>query len=435
MTPDCPGPRGVPPWRRVFYGWWMVAALACTELVSWGVLVYTFSVLVVPMHAELGWSPARLNGAYTAGVAVSGLVAVPVGRWLQRHGARGLMTAGSLLGVAALLVWANTRSLVTFYAAFVLAGLAMAATLYEPAFAVTTAWFSRHRARAVLVLTIAGGLSSTVFVPVTGVLVGAYGWRTTLVLLATVLGLLTLPLHAGVLRRWPSDHGAHPDGQEPADPPRTAAAGRSRPDPGRSATHSASFRWLATSMFAHTTAKLSVTVALVAYLTDRGYSLPQAALASGAVGAFQVFGRLVCTAVRSRLPEHRTTILLFAAQALALPAPLLTIGAGPQATAAVIALVVCFGLGYGLPDLLRGTLVVDYYGPRHYPSINGTLGAIVVAGRATGPLLAGLALTTLHTHAVTLLGAATLTAISAYALHRAHRAHRTAGPGQKSGSA
>lgn len=412
----------------MFYGWWMVAALAVTELVSWGALVYTFSVLVVPMRAELGWSPAELNGAYTVGVAVSGLIAVPVGRWLQCHGARGMMTAGSLIGVAALLGWAHAHSLAVFYAAFALAGLAMAATLYEPAFAVTAAWFVRHRARAVLVLTIAGGLSSTVFVPLTGVLVSAYGWRTTLILLAAILGLVAVPLHACVLRRWPSDHGAHPDGETPADTPGGGRPGRwAHPDTGRSVVRSASFRWLATSMFAHTTGKLAVTVTLVAYLADRGYALPQAALAAGAVGAFQVLGRLVCTALRRWLPEHRTTILLFAAQALALPAPLLTAGAGPAATAAVIALVICFGLGYGLPDLLRGTLVVDYYGPSHFPRINGTLAVFVVAGRAAGPLLAGLALTTAHTHAPTLIGAAALTVISAYALHRAHRAVRSEG--------
>jgi MFS family permease len=423
VAPPRPGTRGAPPSRQLFYGWWIVAALAVTELVSWGVLIYSFSVLVLPMRADLGWSPAQLNGAYTVGVAVSGLAAVPVGRWLQRHGARGLMTAGSLLGVAALLLWAHTDSLVTFYAAFVLAGLAMATTLYEPAFAVAAVWFSRHRARAVLVLTIAGGLSSTVFVPLTGVLVGAYGWRTTLILLAAMLGVLTVPLHAGVLRRRPSDHGAHPDGQPPADTAEDGPDGSSRPDTVRAVTRSASFRWLATSMFAHTMAKLAVTVILVAYLVDRGYSLSQATLAAGAVGAFQVLGRLVCIALRPWQPEHRTTILLFAAAAVALPAPLLTTGAGPAATATVIALVICFGIGYGLPDLLRGTLVVDYYGPRQYPRINGILAAFVVAARATGPLLAGLAFTTLHTQAVTLAGAAALTAISAIALHRAHRAH------------
>ena len=405
------------PWRRVFYGWWMVAGLAVTELVSWGVLVYAFSVFVVPMRAEFGWSTAQLNGAYTTGVAVSGLVAIPVGRRLQRHGARGVMTAGSLLGVAALLAWAHAHSLVTFYAAFVLAGPAMAATLYEPAFAVTAAWFTRHRARAVLVLTIAGGLSSTVFVPLTGLLIGAYGWRTTLVLLAAALGLVTVPLHAGLLRRRPSDMGVHPDGR-PAGveaPP--------RPDTtGGAITRRASFRWFTLFLVSHTAGKLAVTVILVAYLTDRGYSLPQATVVAGAVGAFQVLGRLACTALRPRLPAQRTAILLFVAQAVALPVPLLTTGHAPAATGTVITLVVFFGLGYGLPDLLRGTLLVDYYGPGHYPRINGTIAIFVVAARATGPLLASLAVAAFGGNSATLVGAAALTAIGAYALHRAHRA-------------
>lgn len=421
MTSDPRGTARAPSSRRrLFYGWWMVAGLAVTELVSWGVLVYAFSVFVVPMRTELGWSTAQLNGAYTTGVAVSGLVAVPVGRRLSRHGARGVMTAGSLLGVAALLAWAHAHSLVTFYAAFVLAGLAMAATLYEPAFAVTAAWFIRHRARAVLLLTIAGGLSSTVFIPLTGVLVGAYGWRTSLMLLAGALGLVTVPLHAGLLRRWPSDVGAHPDGR-PADAraPAPPEAG------GGTITRRASFRWFTLGLVSHTGGKLAVTVILVAYLTDRGYSLPQATAAAGAVGAFQVIGRLACTALQPWLPAQRTAILLFVAQAAALPAPLLAKGHTPAATAAIITLVVFFGLGYGLPDLLRGTLLVDYYGPRPYPRINGVLAIFVVAARAVGPLLAGLAVTAFGGHGATLVGAAALTAIGAYALHRSHRAFTT----------
>jgi hypothetical protein len=83
---------------------------------------------------------------------------------------------------------------------------------------------------------------------------------------------------------------------------------------------------------------------------------------------------------------------------------------------------VFFGLGYGLPDLLRGTLLVDYYGPRCYPHINGIIAIFVVAARAAGPLLAGLAVSAFGGHSATLAGAAVLTAIGAYALHRAHRA-------------
>jgi hypothetical protein len=259
-----------------------------------------------------------------------------------------------------------------------------------------------------------------VFVPLTGVLVGAYGWRTTLVLLAGALGLVTIPLHAGLLRRWPSDMGAHPDGR-PAD-----VGAPARPDtPGGAITRRASFRWFTLGLVSHTAGKLAVTVILVAYLTDRGYSLPLATIAAGAVGAFQVLGRLACTALRPWFPAQRTAILLFAAQAVALPLPLLTTGQAPAATGAIITLVVFFGLGYGLPDLLRGTLLVDYYGPRHYPRINGTISTFVVAARAAGPLLAGLGATAFGGHSATLLGAAALTAIGAYALHRAHRAFTT----------
>lgn len=114
--------------RRPFYGWWMIAGLSLIEPVSWGVLVYAFSVLVVPMHAELGWSTGWFNGAYTTGVAVSGLLALPVGWWLQHHGARGLMTAGSVLTVLALAGWSQVRWLPLFCGCFIVAGLAIAAT-------------------------------------------------------------------------------------------------------------------------------------------------------------------------------------------------------------------------------------------------------------------------------------------------------------------
>ena len=144
----------------------------------------------------------------------------------------------------------------------------------------------------------------------------------------------------------------------------------------------------------------------------------------GAVGAFQVVGRLACTALQPWLPAQRTAILLFVAQAVALPAPLLTTGHAPAATGAIITLVVFFGVGDGLPDLLRGTLLVDYYGPRHYPHINGIIAIFVVAARA-GPLLAGLGVTAFGGHSATLVGAAALMVIGAYALHRAHRAFTT----------
>ena len=79
----------------LYYGWVLVLVLGLTETVSWGVLYYAFTVFVRPMEAELGWSRAAVSGAFSLAVLTSGVAAVPVGRWLDRHGPRALMTAGA----------------------------------------------------------------------------------------------------------------------------------------------------------------------------------------------------------------------------------------------------------------------------------------------------------------------------------------------------
>lgn len=411
--------------RRFYYGWWMIAGLCLTEPISWGVLVYAFSVCVVPMHIELGWTPAELNGAYTTGVIVSALVAIPLGWWLQHHGARGVMTAGSLLTVLALLGWSQSRSLPLFYGCFVLAGLAMAATLYEPAFAITAAWFRRRRARAVLTLTIAGGLGSTIFVPITGALISAYGWRHALVTLAVIVSVAPVPIHAFLLRRWPADLGMYPDGDGRAENAKLAAFSH-RGHPGnpdqqrRRVLRSRSFRWITLGMVTNETGKFAISVTLVVYLANRGYSLRQASLLAGAVGGLQVIGRILCISLRSRIALHRSAAVLFTAQGLTLPIPLLTQGHDTLSTVTVAVMLVFFGLAFGLPDLMRGTLVADYYGATVYAGINGVLSAFLLAARAAGPLLAGLVATLADTAAPVLAGGALLAIVSAEAFRRAH---------------
>ncbi len=195
-----------------YYGWAIAGTLAVTETASWGVLYYAFAVFLVPMQEELGWSQTALTGAYSLGLLVSGLAAPLVGRWLDWHGPRGLMTIGSIVGAALLLVWASVEDLLVFYLVWVGLGLAMAATLYEPAFAVLAKWFERGRARALLLVTLAGGLASTIFLPLSAWLVEAQGWRGALFALAGILALLTILPHALVLRRRPEDLGLLPDG-------------------------------------------------------------------------------------------------------------------------------------------------------------------------------------------------------------------------------
>jgi sugar phosphate permease len=108
-----PRSTGRSPDRR--YGWTIVAVLAVTETVSWGVLYYAFAVFLPTMQRELGWSKTELTGAFSLALATSALAAFPVGRWLDRHSPRPLMTLGSLAGALLVLAWSQVHDLLLFY--------------------------------------------------------------------------------------------------------------------------------------------------------------------------------------------------------------------------------------------------------------------------------------------------------------------------------
>ncbi|MGH3371933.1 MAG: MFS transporter, partial [Nocardioidaceae bacterium] len=257
-----------------YYGWRIVAVLAFTETVSWGILYYAFSVFLVPMQHDLGLSTAAVSGAFSLAVLVTGASALPVGRWLDRHGGRVLMSGGSLLASLLVMAWSQVQTVAGLYAVFAGIGVAASMVLYEPAFAVVVRWFDRHRGRALLAVTVVAGFASTVFVPVAAALEQALGWRAALLVLAGVLALSTVLPHLVVLRRDPAELGLAPDGDSPGGDP---SPGRHGSDPaGLRATagmllHDGRFRWLTLAFAAHTFAVVAVAVLLFGFLREQGH--------------------------------------------------------------------------------------------------------------------------------------------------------------------
>jgi MFS family permease len=389
------GPTGEPVAgrRRDFPGWRMVWGLAVTETVSYGVLYYSFAVFLVPMREELGASSAALSGALTLALALTGLGAVVVGPWLDRFGARWLMTAGSLLGGASVVAWSQAENLVQLYAAFAGIGLASAAVLYEPAYAVINTWFRRDRATALLTLTVVAGFASTIFLPASQFLIEGLGRRSALLVLAAVVAACAVP-HALLLRRAPADLGLVPDGRSGEGPPPSTpvvAAPETNLVPYRgagAAWRRPAVRWLTLSTALQMVANAAVSVFLVAYLLETGVTPALAALAAGGLGALSVTGRVVLTALAARVGMARVTAAMVAGQALGVA----MLFALPQPAATVV-FVLLFGVGFGVLNIARPALLGQYVPAGVFASVSGQQALAGQAGRVVAPVSAGALIT------------------------------------------
>lgn len=397
---------------RPYYGWVIVLVLGITETVSWGVVYYAFSVFVIPTSAELGWSRAEIAGAFSVALVVSGITGLFVGRWLDDHGPRLLMTVGSVAAVGLVLAWSQARDLLSFYLVWALIGVVMATILYGPALATVTVWFRRRRARALTALTLMAGLASTIFIPLAAWLVVLQGRRDALVTLAVILAAVTIVPHAVFLRRRPADLGLAVDG-DPIDvpsphPPELSASLRE-------ALRQPSFKWLALA-FALYALGVGVPVHLVAYLGDHGYSLGFAAAATGAIGAAQVLARLFFAPLERRLAPRTLSLLIYAGQPFALLLLLLV-----PTVVGVVLFVVLFGAARGMETLLRSTLTAGLYGPARFASIYAAVTLFTTLTQAVSPVGLGIVYDTVGSYVPGLWVLFALSCVAAVAVYRGDR--------------
>jgi MFS family permease len=332
------------------------------------VLYYAFPVLAPSISADTGWSIPAVTAAFSTGLVVSASVGIPAGRWLDRTGPRPVMTLGSLLAVPAVAGIATAPSLAWFFAAWVLAGVAMAGTLYPPAFAALTRWWGPRRVTALTVLTLLAGLASTIFAPLAATLLAHLQWRHTYLVLAAVLAVITIPAHLFGLRgRWPDPEpaGRHEHVEHAPD-----AIARSRP-----------FLLLVTAVALAAFTAFAVVVNQVPLLIERGMSTTGAAWALGLGGLGQVLGRfgyrhlVAATTVRVR----GVVVLALTAAATALLAVL------PGPAVLLIAAAMLAGAARGVVTLLQATAISDRWGAAHYGRLNGLLSAPALLATALAP--------------------------------------------------
>ncbi|MPZ61934.1 MAG: MFS transporter [Propionibacteriales bacterium] len=346
----------------------VVAILCLTEITSWGILYYAFPVLAPAIMDTTGWAPSAVTGGFSVSLVTAALVGIGVGRSIDRFGPRPVMTAGSILATPAIVAVAYAPTYPLYLAAWVVTGAATSALLYPPAFAALTHWGGADRIRALTVVTLVGGLASTVFAPIVAALEQWLGWREAYVVLAGILAVITIPAHwFGLRTSW-----------ERAD---RGPAEASVDEHARAVWRSRSFVVLLFAMSAAALCVYAAVVNLVPLLLERGLSGFEAAIGLGLGGVGQVCGRLGYAWFAARTTPGTRSALIFGA--VAATTLLMAVLPGPMLV--LFAASVLSGASRGVFTLIQATAVSDRWGTLNFGRLNGVMLAPVMLATAAGP--------------------------------------------------
>ncbi|SDB12964.1 MFS transporter [Belnapia rosea] len=346
----------------------LILCIAIGQLIGWGTLFSAFPLFGAPIEAELGWTRTEFNAGLTLALLVSGLAAVPAGRWVDRRGGRWLLALGGWGGAVLLAAWSQTSSLPVYWAIWVGMGLVQAAALWAPAMAVVVK-LAREPVRAITGITFVTGFTATVFVPLTAMLIELWGWRDALLVLA---GMQAIP---GVLALW----------LLPPDQPRAAVRDGGSFDLGR-AMRTPAFLGLAGALAAHAFIGVGLGAHAIPLLRERG--LPEASVIAlvSLHGPFQVAARAALFALGRRVTMRGVGRL---ASAL-LPVAMLLLAVAPPEFGWLILYILAWAMADGLMTIVRAAGVAEILGREGYGAITGALSAVTVLPRTLAPVLIAL---------------------------------------------
>ena len=354
--------------------WRAVCALGVAQIISWGTLFYTIAVLGGAMRRDLGVSDVFLFGSFTAGLFLSGVVSPLVGREIDARGGGRVLAAGSILGAIATAVLATAQGPWSMLAGWLLAGVAMSACLYDPAFATLHQISGTAYRRAVTALTLFGGFASTVFWPLSQYLLDEFGWRQAFGAYAGLHLLVCLPVHLLLVPRVPEAHAA---AEAPAVLPEVREGDR------------AVFVWLAAALALAAFMGTAMAAHVIDLLTATGLTARDAVLVGSLIGPMQVAGRVMEFAFGRNMHALAVGTLAFALMAASLA--LFTQVHGVWIVALAFAMI--YGWSNGVMTIVRGTVPAELFGPKGYGALLGRLARPQFILKSSAPL----ALTLLYT--------------------------------------
>lgn len=337
----------------------VAALLAVTQVIGWGTTYHLPSTMAGPQAAELGLGRESIFAGVSVMLVVAAAVGPRLGRMIDRHGAHWPMVAGSALMGLALIVLSRANGLASYLAGWVFIGLGTPLALTQAATA-ALAQLDRQRARqSIGLLMLMGGLSSTLFWPLTAWLNTAIGWRETCLVFAAAQLFICLPLHAFGLG-MPDGHG------------REAAAGSDAGQPVQPlspADRRKAFILMAVGFSLTGFVSWGLPLHVIGILEGYGHSAAFAVAAGALMGPAQISARFAEMTFGKRYGILTIGVVSAAIMPVAVALPVI----GSATPAVAIGFVVGYGLAAGAMSIVRNVAPLGIFGWQIYATMTGWL--------------------------------------------------------------
>ncbi|MGJ8623454.1 MAG: MFS transporter [Yoonia sp.] len=345
-------------------------SLGITQIVGYGALYYAYAILLPEMAADLGLSLTAIFGILSLALFVSGFLAPVAGRLTDIHGGRIVMTFGSLAAGLALILLAFVQGKFGLFFAIMLVEAAAIFVLYNVAFAsVARLDLTLPTQRSISIITLFGGVASTIFWPLTLLLYRALGWETTWVILGISVIVICVPLHYFGLKGPLKDLTATPE-HKTSDWPELTGAARRR-----------GMLWMVISFIFSGYLMGAVMTLWVTNVQDLGHTAAMAALAGAIIGPFKTVGRFLEMLVSRNMYPLITYALSLGLMFFGFVV-LLTLG---FTLPGVILAAALYGMGDGIKTIARGTLPLALFGAKGYGARLGWISFVQMGINASAP--------------------------------------------------